>query len=213
MKQLKVAIIDQDDEDRYKYKDYLSQTLQLDCSLATNTFKKFLRYHKILEVIDIVLFEIKDYLPHDYLQLIYEIKKSLPFSKLIIFTDIKDELIILSCIRAGADGFLLKGLQKNQLVEYLASTKIGAAISPQVAYLLLQKIRNKNNESESSGNLLSNKQKIIVQFMTEGKTNVEIATQLHLTIHGIQYHIREIYKKLNVRNRAELFRKQLMFNR
>ncbi len=210
-KQLKVAIIDSDDQARYHYKSLINQSLYLDCILAVPSFVKFIQYQKTVKKIDLILFDIKDSMETDYLKKIDKIKKSIPLCKLIVFTKDDDEAVILKYLKSSIDGYLIKDLNRSELEKYLLATmKGGAAISPKIARQLIDKVRHGQKSKLIRDYQFSEKQTYIINSLIEGVPNAKIASLLNISIQGVQYHINKIYKKLEIKNRTELVKLYLI---
>ena len=117
------------------------------------------------------------------------------------------ETLIFEAIQHGAMGYVLK----NELdeLETIVSTVLqgGAILTPTIALRVMNALRVKpvKNHEES----LTPRQKEILKLMVSGKTIPAVAKQLKLSPHTVHGHVKDIYKKLNVHNRAELVGKAL----
>ena len=128
-------------------------------------------------------------------------------AKIIILTNMNSETLIFEAIQHGAMGYVLK----NELdeLETIVSTVLqgGAILTPTIALRVMNALRVKpvKNHEES----LTPRQKEILKLMVSGKTIPAVAKQLKLSPHTVHGHVKDIYKKLNVHNRAELVGKAL----
>ena len=212
MRQLRIAIIDSNKDDRDQYKDYCNQSIGLDCALAVRSSDQFLLYQKADQALDIILFEIEKYVAADldFSKKISKLKSVFPNVEIVVFTRIKEETIVIKAFNSGANGFLLKDLDKKKFEDYLLNTKQkGAAISPQIARLLIQRLNYEKVNTNDCWKTLSRKQLMIIDYLTEGLSVSDIADQLNISVNGVQYHIRSIYSKLNVRNKTALLKKYM----
>lgn len=212
MGQINVAIIDQDNVDRDKYKSFCFQSYGLNCVMAVRSLERFMAYQKISQQLDILLFDIEtaDNSKHHFSKQIAKLKSILPDAQLIVFTRIKAEDQVIKAFHSGANGFLLKDQNRKKFESYLLSTQQnGAAISPQIARILIQRFNQEKMRTDDKWDELSRRQLEIVDLLTEGWSVQKIANHLNLTVNGVQYHIRIIYKQLNVRNKSELLKKSL----
>lgn len=211
MRQLKISIIDPDENARILYKSYCNKSSTLSCILAVRSLKQFISYYQATEIPDIILLDLEVDTQDSaaFEKSIVKIKTILPEAQLILFTKVKDENTVIRSFKAGADGYLLKSLSESELNKYLIATQLGgAAISPKIARLLIQYLNyEKVFTADDNWELLSRKQIDIVDYMAKGLNASEIALQLNLTVDGVNYHIRNIYKKLKVKNKADLLKK------
>lgn len=211
MRQINVAIIDANNRDRDFLKNLLSKSRSLVSVFSSSSFKSLIGFQNKFNPIDIVLFDIKDHIESDFQNIISIINSVLPDSKIIIFSRIMDENIIIKCLQTTVNGYLTKDLSGVELEKYLlATTKGEAAISPNIGKILIQKISFEKELSSISIKGLSFRQKNIISFLADGFTNSEIANHLNITLDGVQYHINKIYKELEVKNRNELIKKHIM---
>ncbi len=126
--------------------------------------------------------------------------------KIIMLTNMNSDALIFEAIQNGAMGYVLK----SELNELDAIIKVvaegGAILTPTIALRVINALRS-NNKKPDYG--LSPRQKEILDLMVSGKTIAAVAKQLELSPHTVHGHVKDIYKKLNVHNRAELVAKVL----
>ena len=125
--------------------------------------------------------------------------------KIIILSDITDIRIIKMCLKFGASGYFLK----SEAIETLSKKIINFAegqnpISPKIASLLIDSFHNVEHNSLMDN--LSSREREVVLGITEGLSYKEISEKLFVTTSTIQSHIKNIYRKLNVRSKSELVR-------
>lgn len=143
------------------------------------------------------------------------LKENYPQTDILMFTVFEDDDSIFDSIKAGASGYLLKDLPVDDIVNAIRELKQGGApISPIVAKKILLLLHTADVPSgkpvaEKSGPApfnLTNRELEILQDIVLGKTNGEIGAKLFLSPWTIKTHVKNIYKKMHVSNRAEVTR-------
>lgn len=131
----------------------------------------------------------------------------LPHTAVIILSMHSDEGYVLRALKAGAKGYLLKDTVEDALIEAIKAVSAGKAFfSPEISKLLIedyvQEIRRRG--IEDSYELLSAREREILQLLAEGKSNKDIATLLNLSLYTVETHRRNIHDKLNLHGLPEL---------
>jgi len=113
---------------------------------------------------------------------------------------------LLGAIRAGADGYLLKNIEPEELRRSLLHISAGEGVlSPEVTGAVLRAIANQS--SDSTELLLSEREVDVLKCLASGQTTAEIASGLFISENTVKTHIRHILEKLDASNRAEAVRK------
>lgn len=122
--------------------------------------------------------------------------------KIVILTNMNSDELILEAIENGAVGYVLKS-DRRELKSIIDTVVAGGAIlTPTIALRVMTAVRERRAESPDFG--LSERLQQVLDLMVAGKTIPQVAKVLRLsptTVHG---YVKDIYKKLNVHNRAEL---------
>lgn len=130
--------------------------------------------------------------------------------KIVILTNMNSDGLILEAIENGAVGYVLKS-DRRELKSIIETVLAGGAIlTPTIALRVMTSLRQKKSEVPGFG--LSERLQQVLDLMVAGKTIPQVAKALRLspaTVHG---YVKEIYKKLNVHNRAELVGKVKKFS-
>ena len=161
---------------------------------------------------DVVLMDIG--LPEiDGIQATEMIKKQMPDIKILMFTSREDESDIFDSLSAGADGYIMKGADKNQLIAAIKAVADGAAwLDPSIARLVLSSAKKQNPiQSVSTKNTkntygLTEKELEVLALIVEGLSNEQIAQRLVVTISTAKAHVHNILQKLYVENRTQASR-------
>jgi len=135
------------------------------------------------------------------------ISAMLPHTRIIILSMHSDEGYVLRALKAGAKGYLLKDSAENDLIEAIKAVDEGKAFfSPEISNILVEDyVREmKRRGAEDSYELLTPREREILQMLAEGKSNKQIATVLDLSLYTVETHRRNLQDKLNLHSFAEL---------
>ncbi len=135
------------------------------------------------------------------------IKNELPYVKIVMLTVSDDEQDLFDAIRSGAEGYLLKKLEPEQLYEMLRGVRRGEApISRLMASRILREFKQMAQPmppiSQPRGGLTPRESEVL-QLVTDGRTNREIGAALHITENTVKNHLRNILEKLHLENRVQ----------
>jgi len=118
-----------------------------------------------------------------------------------------DETYILRALKAGARGYLLKDSAESDLVRAIRSVAEGKSyFSPAVSKVLLEDYMKKlqRTGSEDSYDLLTPREREILQLIAEGKSNKDVANLLHLSVYTVETHRANLMEKLKLKSVPEL---------
>jgi len=116
---------------------------------------------------------------------------------------------IFTALRNGAVGYLLKKVSPSELIEAIkTSVDGGSPMSPNIA----RKVISSFQKSEQLDVELSESEKEILTELAAGLSYKAIAGKVFLSVDGVRYHIRNIYQKLEAKNRAEAVAKGISYN-
>lgn len=134
-----------------------------------------------------------------------EITKQFPETKVIMLTSYAEDEMLFSAIRAGAAGYVLKQIGGDDLVRAIEAVGRGEALlDPAVTQRVFQEVRKAAREEEASAFAeLTQQEMHVLQLVSEGRTNRQIAEILYLGEGTVRNYVSSILSKLNVRNRAE----------
>lgn len=134
-----------------------------------------------------------------------EIVQNFPETRVIMLTSYVEDEMLFSAIRAGASGYILKQIGGEDLIRALEAIGRGEALlDPAVTQRVFQEVRKAVREEEASAFIhLSQQEKHVLQLVSEGRTNREIAKNLFLGEGTVRNYVSSILSKLNVNNRAE----------
>ena len=116
----------------------------------------------------------------------------------------RDSVYVREILRAGAVGYLLKDAVENEfLIAVRAVARGEAYLSPAVSDAVLVDYRK---HVKDPIDLLSSREREVLQMIAEGKTNKEIAATLNLSVYTVEAHRGRIMEKLNLHSGGELVR-------
>lgn len=129
-----------------------------------------------------------------------KLKSIIPNVKVIILTAFAEENIVYEAVKAGIDGYILKNIEGQAIVNAIIDSYKGiTVIDPSISDKLV-KIIQKGNESDYS---LAPQDRNILELISQGCTNKEIADALFLSEKTVRNNVSKIMKKINVNNRTE----------
>jgi two-component system response regulator NreC len=126
---------------------------------------------------------------------------------IIILSMHADETYILRALKAGARGYLLKDSAESDLVRAIRSVAEGKSFfSPAVSKVLLEDYVKKLQRagSEDSYDLLTPREREILQLIAEGKSNKDVANLLNLSVYTVETHRANLMDKLKLKSVPEL---------
>jgi two-component system, NarL family, response regulator NreC len=130
-----------------------------------------------------------------------------PKTAVVILSMHSDEGYVLRALKAGAKGYLLKDSAEGDLIDAIKAVRQDKTFfSPEISKMLVEdyvrEIRTRG--AEDSYDLLTSREREILQLLAERKSNKEIATALNLSPYTIETHRRNLLEKLNLHSLAEL---------
>lgn len=144
------------------------------------------------------------------------IKKANPDIKILIFTSREADDDVFDSLKAGADGYIMKGADEIQLISAIKAVADGTAwLDPAIARLVLSNVRKvetsqKNVSSDNSvtkpaknNYCLTDRELEVLALIVEGLNNSQIAKRLVITIATAKAHVHSILQKLYVSNRTQ----------
>jgi len=135
------------------------------------------------------------------------ITQQFPEVKVLVLSTFDDDEYITDSIRAGAKGYLLKDMPSEELVQAIHLTYRGyTQLGPGLMEKLTTTVTGAKFNSPESKELLqlSAREQEVLQLISSGATNREIAQQLYIAEGTVKTHITHLLSRLNLRNRAQL---------
>jgi len=130
--------------------------------------------------------------------------ESAPHARVVALSMHKDSVYVREILRAGARGYLLKDSVAADLVSAVRAVARGEGyLSPSVSNAVLDDYRR---HVTNPVDLLTSREREVLQMLAEGKTNKEIASVLNLSVYTVDAHRGRIMEKLNFHSINELVR-------
>jgi two-component system, NarL family, response regulator NreC len=136
-----------------------------------------------------------------------QIIKSSPDTRIIMLSMHADESYLVRALGVGAKGYLLKESAEVDIVRAVQVVSQGRPFfSPQIAQTLLEDyVRTLQQRGlQDSYDLLTEREREVLQLLAEGKSNKEVATLLDLSTYTVETHRTNLMHKLNLHNTAEI---------
>ncbi len=156
---------------------------------------------------DVVLLDVN--MPEmDGIQTVSQIRRmNLPV-RVLMLTISEEEEDLLSAIRLGADGYLLKNIEPDDLRKAILRVAEGdGALSPEVTGMVLRALAQQGEIKAQP--LLSDRELEVLDCLAAGQTTSQIAANLFISENTVKTHVRHILEKLEASNRTEAVSKGL----
>lgn len=202
---ISIAIVEDLDVVRNGLKDFISLSTDFLVIGAFKTGEEALQ--KLPEIRpDIVIMDIN--LPGmNGIECIRQVKDKSPATQFMMFTVYENDDKVFEALKAGASGYLLKNTGLLQIAESVKELHEGGSpMSANIARKMVNLFRDTDKKTPFL-DILSNREKEILQLLAKGLLYKEIAEQLNITTGTVRIHIHKIYEKLHVQNRTEAINK------
>ncbi len=204
---IKVAVI----EDHREYREYLTALLN-----GTDGFQCAESFHSMEDALRRLAFNLPDIVLADIglpgmsgIEGIRILKDKHPQLLLLTLTVYEDDERIFDALCAGASGYLLKKTPPARLLESLRETVHGGApMSPEIARRVVQLFREIRPPDRADYQLTPHETRIL-KMLVEGHNYKTAAAELAVTPSTINFHLRNIYEKLQVHSKTEAVVKAL----
>ncbi len=134
-----------------------------------------------------------------------QIKAIRPEVAIVMLTASEDEDDLFAAIRAGAQGYLAKNLESAALRRMLDAVRRGeAAITPATAARMLDHFQREGRAVPEDRDRLTERETQVLDLVTRGLRNKEIATRLAISQNTVKYHLANILSKLHAESRTQL---------
>ncbi len=126
-------------------------------------------------------------------------------ARIIMFTVSDEQGHVLEALRNGADGYLLKDMDAEQLIEQIRVAATGRmALSPELTQVLAEAIRVRPKPSgQVQFSSLTKREKEVLRQIAKGQSNKMIARKLGITEGTVKVHVKNLLHKLGLRSRVE----------
>ncbi|WP_377469345.1 response regulator [Paenibacillus chartarius] len=127
-----------------------------------------------------------------------------PNMKIIVLTTFSDQDYVLSAIKAGANGYLLKDMEPEQIAEAIRQAQQGLPqLDPRVAGQLMSHIAAPPHVSAASPERLTEREMEVLRLIAQGRSNKEIAADCGISEKTVKTHVSSVLAKLNLADRTQ----------
>jgi DNA-binding NarL/FixJ family response regulator len=132
-----------------------------------------------------------------------QLKRQLPTLQIMMLTVYEDTETIFKALRAGASGYLLKRSSQQEILGAIREIRQGGApMTSAIARKIVTAFQEPLPQADES-TLLTGREKDILDWLTKGFSNKEIAARLDISPFTVKVHLAHIFEKLHVRSRTE----------
>lgn len=132
------------------------------------------------------------------IELLGEVQNAVPEIYSVVITVFDDDQHLFDALKAGAKGYLLKNKNTDQFKQQLTLITSGQpALSPSIAYRILQSFVPERHDD------LTDRETQILILISQGLRLKDVAVELSISVHTVGDHVKNIYRKLEIKNRAE----------
>ena len=131
------------------------------------------------------------------------IKKNHPEIKVLIVSALADHATIKEAVKAGADGYLVKNIDRKAILDTVEKVLSGKPVFEESALLgLIDAVKSDQND-QNREDLLTDMEESILDLVSKGRTNKEISADLYIAEKTVRNYLSRIMRKIDVGNRTE----------
>lgn len=129
------------------------------------------------------------------------LKEEMPYVKIVILTVSEDEEDLFAALKSGAQGYLLKNIDPEDLIACIHQVERGEApLAPSMATKILREF---SGTAPRPGPALTQRERQVLELVARGDANKEIARTLGISENTVKNHLRNILEKLHLQNRVQ----------
>lgn len=199
----RILLIDDDKAYTSAISNLLSNEYKID--VADSVTQAFELISKKSERPDYILLDIL--MPDESgLDAIDKLKKKSPQSEILMLSVVEDEDSLLKAIVRGASGYFIKPEDSTEILTALKIQEAGgSALSP----ILARKIITYFQPQTTADSKLSQRNLVVLKLLSEGWNYKTIAEKVGITLDGVRFHIKQIYRALNVQSAPQAVKKYI----
>lgn len=204
MRPISVCIVDDNRELRNALEEILSMSDGYKCLATISTAEDAIAQIPILKP-DVVLMDINLGSVESGIDCVKILKPKMPDTNFLMCTVYEEDEKIFEALSAGASGYILKKTDPIRMLEAIRELyEGGAPMSSQIARKVVAAFRQQpaTDVNGQELDMLSSREKEILEFLSKGLMYKEIASQLFLSPETVRKHVYHIYEKLHVNNRV-----------
>jgi DNA-binding NarL/FixJ family response regulator len=203
MKEISVCVVDDNRELRNALEEIISMSHGYKCVGTIGTPGDAITHLPHLKP-DVVLMDINLGAPESGIDVVRTLKPRMPDTNFMMCTVYEENEKIFEALSAGASGYILKKTDPARMLEAIRELyEGGAPMSSQIARKVVAAFRQEAKEDAAGDlNMLTNREKEILELLSKGLMYKEIASQIFLSPETVKKHVFHIYEKLHVTNRV-----------
>lgn len=200
-----VAVIDGNSEKRKELQHLMFANPAISCSFFSDSSTALAHLEK--SPVHVIITEVK--LPDvDGASFIRNVRNGFPAIEILVLTVHDQEELIFNALKAGANGYLLHEHAKDGICDHVIDlVNGGSPLSPAVARKVVLSFHQEQDDVIPENAGLTPRENEILDLLSKGYRNKEIAEALFVSINTIRTHIYNIYEKLHVKSRVEALNK------
>jgi len=198
--QISVWLVEDNERLRRTLRDAINDADGIECSADHGSLEYAMTHLKDHPAPQVLLLDIG--LPGvDGITGLPKLKAAAPDTRVVILTVFDDQDRVFRAVCAGADGYLLKTSSIDRIGDAIREVAAGgASMNPEIARKVLNTLTKQN--TKHSDTMLTEREQDVLRLVVRGLTKKEIARELTLSPHTVDSHLRNIYQRLHVNNRA-----------
>lgn len=204
MKAISVCIVDDNRELRNALEEIITMSDGYVCTGTLGTAEDAIKQLPVLKP-DVVLMDINLGSVESGIDVVRTLKPRIPGTNFMMCTVYEEDEKIFEALSAGASGYILKKTDPARLLEAIRELyEGGAPMSSQIARKVVVAFqqKEKGNAEADELDVLTNREKEILELLSKGLMYKEIAAQIFLSPETVRKHVYHIYEKLHVSNRV-----------
>lgn len=135
----------------------------------------------------------------------HRLQKEHPEIKVLALSTFFDRKIVQQMLEAGASGYVAKSAGGDELLRGIRAVAMGNTyLSPEIAAVVVDSMRDKNHVEPIEREQLGRREREVLGLLADGKTSSEIGILMHIATSTVDVHRRNIMRKLDLHNVAEL---------
>ncbi len=203
MKEISVCVVDDNKELRNALEEIITMSDGYKCIATIGTAEDAVNQIPILQP-DVVLMDINLGSEASGIDVVRVLKPRLPDINFMMCTVYEENEKIFEALTSGASGYILKKTNPSRMLEAIRELyEGGAPMSSQIARKVVVAFQHQTSSSNGEDlDMLSTREKEILEFLSRGLMYKEIASQLFLSPETVKKHVYHIYEKLHVSNRV-----------
>ncbi|MEO5947726.1 MAG: response regulator transcription factor [Chitinophagaceae bacterium] len=204
MKEISVCVVDDNRELRIALEEIITMSDGFKCTGIIGSAEDAINQIPILRP-EVVLMDINLGTEETGIDVVKVLKPRMPDTNFMMCTVYEEDEKIFEALSAGASGYILKKTNPGKMLDSIRELyEGGAPMSSQIARKVVAAFQQQIHVVNDGDNLdmLSTREKEILEYLSRGLMYKEIASQLFLSPETVRKHVYHIYEKLHVNNRV-----------